>query len=214
LVLLVFSKELRKPCKWIFIALVLLYFSGTASKFSAYKETLFSRRQGPVNDRKNIYYASFRMFLAKPVLGFGYGNYLRESGAFFTEIEGVELRGEGEGQHNTLLGVLSEMGLVGAIPFCGILYLLIRTCLKAYRSCPLELQLERSFAATQVSLLLGLAVYMQFTDIRFYSFINSLMFWMTGMVYSISRPSGNEGALTGRENWTSLAIVQNVGNAR
>lgn len=193
LILTFFSKELRKPCYLAIFALLLLFFSGIASKFSAYDTTLFYRRQGPIDDRKNIVYASYRMFLAKPILGFGYGNYLKYSDDYFKEIDGVELRGEGEGQHNTLLGLLSELGLIGALPYCALFYLLCHRCQKIVRHSPLNGQMPRSIAATQFALLGGLLIYMQFSDIRFFNFVNCLIFWMAGVTYSIS-DSMNEQA--------------------
>jgi len=181
-VLAILTKQLRKPCLAVVVILMLVYVSGVASKFSIYQPTLFSRRQGPVDDRKNIIHASFLMFLDRPIIGFGYGNFLKYSPPYFKEMQGVALRGEGEGQHNTILGLLSELGLVGAIPYCCIYYFFLKVSYQKCRGTLRANRVEREIAGTQLALLVGLLVYMQCSDIRFFYMINNITYWMAGVV--------------------------------
>jgi O-antigen ligase len=191
-VLAIITKQLRKPCLAVATVLLVVYVSGVASKFSIYQPTLFSRRQGPVDDRKNIIHASYLMFQDRPILGFGYGNFLKYSPPYFKEMEGVALRGEGEGQHNTLLGLLSELGLVGTIPFCCIYYFFLKVSYQKCRGFLRANRVEKEIAGTQLALLVGLLVYMQCSDIRFFNIVNCIVFWMAGAVCFTSKPVNKE----------------------
>jgi O-antigen ligase len=132
--------------------------------------------------------ASFLMFLDRPIVGFGYGNFLKYSPPYFKEMEGVALRGEGEGQHNTILGLLSELGLVGAIPYCCIFYFFLKVSYQKCRGTLRANRVEREIAATQLALLVGLLVYMQCSDIRFFNIVNYITFWMAGAVCFTAKP--------------------------
>ncbi len=181
-VLAILTKQLRKPCFAVVVILMLVYVSGVASKFSAYQPTLFSRRQGPIDDRKNIMHASYLMFLDRPIIGFGYGNFIKYSPPYFQEMHGVALRGEGEGQHNTVLGLLSELGLVGTIPYLCVYFVFLSVSYKKCRSDSRVHRVEREIAGTQLALLVGLLVYMQLSDIRFFNLVNYITYWVGGVV--------------------------------
>jgi O-antigen ligase len=185
MVLAILRNPLRKPVRILFVLALAVYFSGVASKFSAYQTNLFNRRQLQVDDRVNIFHASWEMFLEKPVLGFGYGNFLKDSPAYFVQLEGVQLRGMGEGQHNTLLGLLSETGLAGTIPFCLIYFLFFKKLWQRYREAGRAGdELNRSLALMTLAMLAGIVMSAQVSDFGFYNYINNLAFWLTGMVYS------------------------------
>jgi O-antigen ligase len=185
MVLAILRNPLRKPVRILFVLALAVYFSGVASKFSAYQTNLFNRRQLQVDDRVNIFHASWEMFLEKPVLGFGYGNFLKDSPAYFVQLEGVQLRGMGEGQHNTLLGLLSETGLAGTIPFCLIYFLFFKKLWQRYKEAGRDGdELNRSLALMTLAMLSGIVMSAQVSDFGFYNYINNLAFWLTGMVYS------------------------------
>jgi O-antigen ligase len=184
-VLAILRNPLRKPVRVLFLIAVLVFFSGIASKFSPYQKTLFNKRQEQVDDRLNIFHASWQMFLAKPVFGFGYGNFLKDSDDYFVQMKGVQLRGMGEGQHNTLLGLLCETGIVGTIPFCLIYYLFFKKLWRRYKEAgEAGDELNRSLALAMLAILAGIMVSAQVSDFGFYTYINNLAFWLTGMVYS------------------------------
>jgi len=197
--LAVFRGPLRKAMRYFMLLAVVAYFAGIASKFSAYQTTLFGERAAQVDDRINIYHASWRMFLERPLLGFGYGNFLKYSNAYFEQLPGVELRGQGEGQHNTILGLMCETGIIGTIPYCLIYFLFFRTCYRRFRYVDSAHGQERSFALIQFALLSGTVVGMQFSDFGFYSYLNNLMFWTTAIAYTRFETATGESSLESSE---------------
>jgi len=183
-ILAIFRNPLRKPIRVLILLLVVVYFSGVASKFSAYQTTLFGQRHEQVDDRINIFHASWRMFLERPVFGFGYGNFLKYCGDYFEQLPGVELRGQGEGEHNTILGLMCETGIVGTIPYCLIYFMFFRTCYRRFRSTEAGDEMGKGVALMQFSILAGNLVGMQVSDFGFYNYLNSLAFWTTAIVYA------------------------------
>jgi O-antigen ligase len=175
---------LRRPIRVSILLVAVIFFSGLASKFSAYQRTLFEKRPEQVDDRINIYHASWRMFLERPVFGFGYGNFLKYCENYFEELPGVELRGQHEGQHNTILGLMCETGIVGTIPYCLVYLMFFRTCYRRFQNAEAGDELGKSIALMQLSILAGNVVAMQFSDFGFYNYLNNLTFWSTAMVYA------------------------------
>ena len=188
-ILAIFRNPLRKPIRVLILLLVVVYFSGVASKFSAYQTTLFGQRHEQVDDRINIFHASWLMFLDRPILGFGYGNYLKYCEDYFVEIPGVELRGQGEGEHNTFLGLMCETGIVGTIPYCLVYFMFFRTCYRRFRNQEPGDEMGKSVALLQFSILAGNLVGMQVSDFGFYNYLNNLTFWSLGMVYASFAPA-------------------------
>jgi O-antigen ligase len=183
-VLGLFRNPLQRPIWALGLVIVAVYFSGIASKFSAYQTTLFKQRHEQIDDRLNIYHASWRMFAERPLFGFGYANFLEYCEDYFEELDGVELRGQREGQHNTLLGLMSETGAVGTIPFLLIYCLFFKACYQRFRSFESSDSRGKSFALMQLAILAGNAVSMQFSDFNCYTYFNNLTFWLTGIVYA------------------------------
>ena len=129
---------------------------------------------------------SLEMFRDRPLLGFGYGNYELSNDPYF-ERSSVPLRGNGEGQHNTILGLLVELGIIGTLPYLYIYGFFIRSALKQSRTRDGRNPVGREMAATQLALLLGIVVYMQFSDVRFFNVVNEIVFWMSGVVCSAGK---------------------------
>src|SRR5207249_5283648 len=129
------------------------------------------------------------MFLDRPILGFGYGNYLKYCEDYFVEIPGVQLRGQGEGQHNTFLGLMCETGIVGTIPYCLVYFMFFRTCYRRFRNPEPGDELGKSEALMQFSILAGNLVGMQVSDLGFYNYLNNLTVLSLGMVYASFAPA-------------------------
>lgn len=66
-----------------------------------------------------VYLAGMRMFLEKPIVGWGYANFDRYDREFQGRIEGVFDDNKDHASHNFYLTILSEQGLVG---FCLFLF--------------------------------------------------------------------------------------------
>jgi len=106
----------RSKRTWIAIVLVILSFVAvlyiTADDSVVLERWLRTYYEGDLSGRDEIYAIAGDMILEKPVLGWSVaGNYelgRREGGRFFSIARGT---------HNTFLGLLLDVGIVGAIPF-------------------------------------------------------------------------------------------------
>jgi putative inorganic carbon (HCO3(-)) transporter len=72
------------------------------------------------------------MFVSNPFLGVGAGNYPNNY-QHYAQAIGIELRSEQRDAHSLYIQVLAEEGIVGAIPFLGILILLLDRLSKTRR---------------------------------------------------------------------------------
>ena len=165
--------------------LLVVAFSGVTSKLSFWEDSLFSRRDGPIDDRRNIMHASVRMFLDRPLFGFGYGTFERENDSYFEQLPGVELRGDGEGNHNTFLGLLAELGLVGTVPYVLALTSMGWACYRLFRMGDGAEPYAREFGLVALAALVGFLVAAQLIDVRFFAFYNALVFCLTGAAHSL-----------------------------
>jgi len=125
---------LRRPGVTVIGLLLLIFVVGIGSKFSAYQQTLFSRRQSTVDYRLDNYDIAWTAFKNHPLFGLGYGEFQREW-AEYADLRNSR-RGVGldDGNHSTLLGILAELGLAGGIPFVSMVAAACFMCFSAYRT--------------------------------------------------------------------------------
>jgi len=64
------------------------------------------------------------MFAAHPLLGVGVGNY-ENNYQTYAQIVGLEFRSEERQAHSLYVEVLSETGIIGAVPFVGVIFSLL-----------------------------------------------------------------------------------------
>ena len=64
-------------------------------------------------DRENLARAAVNMIEARPLLGFGWGRFTRESADYFEQAPGYPLTSTASPVHNTPLGYGAELGLIG-----------------------------------------------------------------------------------------------------
>jgi O-antigen ligase len=168
--------------------LLIAFLLGIGSKFSAFDQTLFSRRQVTVDYRLDNYQMAWNAFRANPVFGLGYGKFQTEW-RNYSDVTTSRLRvGLDDGNHSTLLGILADLGLAGAIPFIGMVVCAVFVCIMAFRrlrdsQAPL---FERSFAvvaigALQIFIVLGLT-----SDLRTSPTVNITAFWFVGVISSMA----------------------------
>jgi O-antigen ligase len=123
LLALLFNQQPSSKRKLIWLASVLsigilvVLVIGNKGFLSRFQDTL---NYGDTSKRTDIYQASFRVFLASPMLGFPPGLNTVLVGYVMDSIRAVDT-------HNTLLSVLTASGLIAFIPFfLGILMSLIQ----------------------------------------------------------------------------------------
>ncbi len=126
--------QLKRVAGVALALLVVLGLSGAAGAPFATLETRFGSEESALS-RLPIAYASLEMFEAKPLRGWGYGNFevfdrefQREVGGFFPEKD--------HSSHNVYLTVLAEQGVVGMVLLFGpAVWWLVRSR-RVYRRLP------------------------------------------------------------------------------
>jgi hypothetical protein len=108
------SRRLR-----VYLPIVILVgalgFGGALLGSHRLRNQVFSRvtQQQSVWDRYNLDTAAERMFLARPLMGFGWGQYLTQSLNYFKLAATYPITAVGEPDHSVELSNLAELGLIG-----------------------------------------------------------------------------------------------------
>jgi O-antigen ligase len=71
--------------------------------------------QGPIWDRLNTNRAALNMISARPLVGFGWGEFPAASTPYFTQASDYPMTGIGLNVHNVFLAYMVELGLVGFV---------------------------------------------------------------------------------------------------
>ena len=140
-----------------------------------------------VSMRGSFTYVSWKMFLDRPLLGFGFGQFytakLDYLGDRSTSLSLEEIRDYAH--HNTFLSLLTETGLVGLGLYVALLACWGRTAWQLARS-----RLAPEWARAQGVLMLGvLAVYAclgAFHELSYTSIDNSLVFLLAGLTMGLA----------------------------
>jgi O-antigen ligase len=164
------------------VLLLAIYLSGAFSKFSVQHDTLFSSRSGPVENREDMMRAAINMTIAKPIVGFGYGTFEKYNDDFFADYNAKRFS-NGEGNHNAVLGVLAELGLLGGLPYVAIWFFFLFTSVKLARRPDVD-AFRRHLGILGSQVLVGYVVTVQFFDPRFFGFLNCLVFFLAAVTYS------------------------------
>ena len=88
--------------------------------------------------RLPIYYASYRMFEEKPVMGWGYGNFDRFDRLFQERVGDLVNPVKDHASHNLYLTILAEQGFVGIFFYLLPMFWWLVLSLKAYLKLPAE----------------------------------------------------------------------------
>jgi putative inorganic carbon (HCO3(-)) transporter len=83
-----------------------------------------AKNQLPIWDRLNSDLAALRMIDAKPLLGFGWYRFERDSPPYYRQADRYPLRAVRR-PHNVFLANASELGLIGALGWLGALFIAI-----------------------------------------------------------------------------------------
>jgi O-antigen ligase len=138
-VLAIFSRRLRK------YAIVIMILAAVAVIINWDNVTTENREKGGLATEETaagrlvIFQASLRMFLDHPFTGVGFFQYDQYSLRYVRQVRSTLLGmrqswvGKNVKQHNQLLLMLTELGLVGFVPLCLMYYFIIRMLWKARR---------------------------------------------------------------------------------
>ena len=180
--LAIVKSRMRRIACVIACAICLGFFSGVASKFNFTEGTLFSKRQETVDYRWVNYLADLEMSKANPIFGIGYGNFKTEWPKYVRPIPGVDIEELTDGNHNTFLGLLAEVGLVGILLYLLIVSNMFRVGLRVFRRGG---GLEREFALIFLLVACSYLIDANFHDTRSTQFFNTVLFILFGTVAGI-----------------------------
>lgn len=88
--------------------------------------------------RLPIYYASYRMFEEKPILGWGYGNFDRYDRLFQARVGDLINAEKDHASHNLYLTIVAEQGVVGLFFFLVPLLYWLALSLQAFQKLPAD----------------------------------------------------------------------------
>jgi O-antigen ligase len=97
--------------------------------------------------RLPVVYASFRMFEAKPVVGWGYGNFDRFDRQFQRPVGNLFYPDKDHASHNVYLTLLAEQGLIGLVLYLGPAGVLLARSIARRRRLPHDGLLDTRFVA-------------------------------------------------------------------
>jgi len=182
LIIFVFTRTgLNRVSGRVLCAILLAFLVGAGSKFSLSSSTLFGRRQNTVEYRIANISLAYKVFLAHPILGLGYGRFGKELRMYeeaFTDDPETALT---SGNENTVFGLLTELGLVGFSLYAMIVFLALRSCVRAYRNLPRSETIERALPVVGGSMLTYFCLNSMTGDLRFHLFTHNIMFLILGV---------------------------------
>ena len=118
-----------------------------------------------------------KMFLEKPIFGFGYFQAGREFTPYFKTVGTSFVPGQDFLMHNTFVNILVELGLIGFIPFVLILAYLTKDAIILYK-----LSLDNRDIAVIFLASFAAFVFAAMANNMYYKFAHVLLFSMAGMV--------------------------------
>jgi len=180
-----FLPKLRKAFYLsIFIIILFIIFS---SPYITSEQKIKGRitSMSPIYDRVNLFIASSRMFIEKPIFGFGFNNFRKFSPKYFHKVRGIPFQGVGISSHDTLLSILVELGLAGFIPILLIYFYIFSYSAKLYRQLSFNSFIGKGLVAIFWGASIIFIINILSIEMRWFLFANSLFFLLAGMIVSL-----------------------------
>jgi O-antigen ligase len=186
MVLMIFSRKQRK----LALVVVLVAILGVMANWS--RVTTSERSEGGVAGESTalarlvLADVSLKMFLDRPFVGVGFTRFMEYArpyvGTVRTTLLGYREHwiGKNLNQHNQLLSILTEIGLIGFIPLVLIYIFLFRYLARARNTASDNYDRELVVAITAVWV--AYMVNIQFIEPRFFEFMNVFPFILAGIV--------------------------------
>jgi O-antigen ligase len=127
------------------------------------------------------------MFKDKPMFGIGYGNFLNNWDLYLDNNNYASVEDLKDGNHNYILGLLAETGIITVLLYLLIYIIIIRDCLKCYRKLNNTYNLEKNIIIIIFAIILEAFLIGMTSDLRFHPLFLSIMFMFFGFSKSIHR---------------------------
>ena len=190
--LFVFEKgQIKRDVTVLALVAILIIVSGVAGKLDILgKGTIFSSRPQTIDYRFLNYSTSINMIKSNVFQGIGYGmfdqrwpEYIPSNNVSENLNTGINLS---DGNHNTFLGVFSELGLLGFLPYIMVLLIMFRSLYKNYTVLKDD-SLSFSINLFAMGYLFVFFFTGQFADLRNQLIINSLLFTLFALSQNITQ---------------------------
>jgi O-antigen ligase len=183
-----FIRRLRKPLGLTFFLLTVII----ALNWSNIKSS--DRSVGGVGNPDNIYgrvvvmATSVNMFLDNPIFGSGLGSFYEKKDEYLTNVGSISYKlGEKWSQHNSILGILSELGLVGFIPYFLIFSLILIKSIRLFRVIPKQDGFNKELVIVFFGISTIYIVTASSIEVRAYEFLNIFFFTFAGIIVGLTK---------------------------
>ena len=183
----VYSKRLLFPKRFLFLPLVFLIVLVWANWQNIKSK---ERAKGGVMQveevevRFRLFKVSTLMIKDKPLFGVGFARFMEALPRYAPEVHpaGKEAMAS---QHNIFLAMLTEVGILGTLPFLMILYYLLKYSVLAYRFLGEEGLISRELIACFWGIMLVYIINALFIQTQYYIAPNSYVFLWAGIVTGV-----------------------------
>jgi O-antigen ligase len=207
--------EMKQGARYVTGVILVAFVLGVGTHFSLWDKTLFSKRQNTVDYRKVNNETTLKMAMANPIFGVGYGKFKTEWPKYFQETSGSGIRDLTDGNHNTFLGIASDLGLVGFTPYLAMIGCMFLLGIRVYTD---RKGFDKCFSLVAILVLVTYVFGANFSDYRSGPFFNAALFLLFGCVAAMdphTKRSINPAALfllfwwvpaMERKRWRSMAV--------
>ncbi len=142
-----------------------------------------------VEERIALYEVTKVIFKEVPLFGVGFGRFISSIPNY---APGVAAPGATSfaSQHNIFFGLLSEVGLIGLLPFLVILYFTVYYSIVLYRSLPEEGFPSKDLVTVFWAILITYLVSASFIQTQYFIAANALTFLWVGMIIGLYQRRG------------------------
>lgn len=183
---LLYPKAITRLAFVTALIVTLLLGSGLLDNYLAFAaERLYSEQSTEsALSRLPVYYASYRMFEAKPLLGWGYDNFDRYDRQFQQRIGDLYAPDKDHASHNLYLSLIAEQGLLGTFLFLAPFFWWLVVTMRTWRTMPTSGFWSRKLVSVLWLALLFHVVVNNFSNMRIVYGLG--MWWLTlGLLASI-----------------------------
>jgi O-antigen ligase len=185
-VLFLFSRRLKMPAFVLIVGIGLAVMGNWSSVKTGNREAGGLATYDTAQGRMVLAQASLRMFMDHPFFGVGFTQFIGHAEPYVSQVRSTVLGykeawiGLAVNQHNQLLTVLTEIGLVGFVPLVLLYYLLLRTLWKA-RFVPAD-SFDTDFVVVVAAVVGTYLAEVLFVEPRYFEFMNTFPFMLAGIV--------------------------------
>jgi hypothetical protein len=186
LVLIGFSRRLRVVMLVLMVAIGLGVMGNWTNVTSEKREAGGVAEFSTAQARIVLAQASLAMFLDHPFTGVGFTSFVSKAQPYVARVRWTFLGYKeawiagATNQHNQFLSVLTEIGLIGFVPFALLYFFVLRTLFKA-RSVAADIY-DSEFVIAVGAIMAAYIAQIVFIEPRFFEFMNTLPFMLVGIV--------------------------------